>query len=199
MSQVRTEILTITPTEAKRMLEGNTNNRRLSKIRVRELAEAIRRGDWSLNGESLKFNGKQLLDGQHRLHAVVEANKPIKTLVVWGLNPNVFLTLDQQKRRSVIDALHINGEENTKILASAIALVFDIRRGGDWMRGKARVDNREAMRFLDKEPQIRDSAFENANAEACMARGFAQGERCHPDLPWYPALWHAGPVMVNGR
>lgn len=175
MSQIKTEILTITPSEAQRMLEGNTNNRKLSKHRVAELAAAIKAGSWVMNGESIKFNGKHLLDGQHRLHAVVEAGKPIKTLVVRGLDSRIFTTLDQQKKRSAIDVLHISGEEHTKILASAITLVMDIRAGGQWMRGKSRGTNQAFIDFMKKEPEIRESVSFVSHKQGMLTKlgGFA--------------------------
>lgn len=83
----------ITPEKAKAYLEMNTNNyRSLSKDRVRQYADDIRLGKWALNGESIVFSADGVLkDGQHRLAAIVEANKAIMVLVVRGVENDVNL------------------------------------------------------------------------------------------------------------
>ena len=74
------KVETITPKLAEKWMEANKNNRPLRRSLVGRYAGAIRRGQWELNGESIKFDEDGVLfDGQHRLAAVVEANKPIKS------------------------------------------------------------------------------------------------------------------------
>lgn len=46
----------ITPKLASEMLLTNRRNRRLRAHRVGQMAEAMRRGEWELNGESIKFD-----------------------------------------------------------------------------------------------------------------------------------------------
>lgn len=81
----------ITPEKAAEYLEKNTNNyRRLNKHKVAVYAEDIRTGNWETNGESVVFGEDGILkDGQHRLAAVVEANKPIMVVVVRGVDNSI--------------------------------------------------------------------------------------------------------------
>ena len=103
------ELRTITPDIAKEMLLKNTNNRPVSEKHVRRLAKEITEDRWQLNGDTIRFNGTRLVDGQHRLLAVVKSGKAIETLVVDGLESDVFKTIDIGKIRSNGDTLAADG------------------------------------------------------------------------------------------
>ena len=68
---MRSRTVTITPKRAAEMLEHNGHNRPLTRTRVREFAEAMKRGDWQLTHQGIAFDTDgQLKDGQHRLAAM---------------------------------------------------------------------------------------------------------------------------------
>lgn len=92
----------ITPEKAAEYLKKNTNNyRSLSKAKVAVYAEDIRNGNWEVNGESIIFDSNGVLkDGQHRLSAVVKADKPIFTLVVRGVDNHVSI-MDAGMQRTI--------------------------------------------------------------------------------------------------
>ena len=98
------KVETITPEIAKTMLGENVNNRRISRDNVNLFAREIRNGEWRFNGEAIKF-GKdgRLLDGQHRLLAVIAADKPLTTLVIRGLEDETQQTMDSGKTRTLGD------------------------------------------------------------------------------------------------
>lgn len=115
----------ITPEKAQMMLAKNPINRALSPGRVHIYAETMRRGEWRLNGEAIKLNGDgTLLDGQHRLAAVVESDVATEFLVVTGLHADDQKTMDLGKKRSLGDLLSIRGEENPNPLAAAVRIVY---------------------------------------------------------------------------
>lgn len=81
----------ITPEMAQEYLKFNTENyRSLSKDRVISYAADMKNGRWQFNGESIKFseNG-QLIDGQHRLQAIIRAGVPVDMLVIRGVKDDV--------------------------------------------------------------------------------------------------------------
>lgn len=83
----------ITPEKAKHYLEKNTNNYRgVNRGRVHSYANDMKKGLWQSNGEAIKFaeNGT-LLDGQHRLMAIVESGVTLEYPVVYGVENNVDL------------------------------------------------------------------------------------------------------------
>jgi len=120
---MKTEILTITPSLARDMLKKNTGNfRKLDNNRVSNYAQQIADGEWHLNGESIKFSSAGvLLDGQHRLSAVIRADKPIECVVVWGVECSA-VYIDRGKPRSVSQWVSHSG------IKSANAVVATARR-----------------------------------------------------------------------
>lgn len=117
----RAEVWTITPTLACALLEQAHPNRPVSHVRVKTIARAITAGRWALNGETIVLcpDGR-VLDGRHRLMAVVEADRDITTFVVLGIDPETFSTMDQGNKRTGGDVLSIEGHRQAKHLASSL-------------------------------------------------------------------------------
>lgn len=120
--KITAKVETITPEIAKTMLGENVNNRRISRDNVNLFAREIRNGEWRFNGEAIKF-GKdgRLLDGQHRLLAVIAADKPLTTLVIRGLEDETQQTMDSGKTRTLGDVLTLRGEKKSTQLAASRA------------------------------------------------------------------------------
>lgn len=114
------EIAKITPTMAREMLKANTANRAIRRGHVEGLARDIEQGNYKLNAESIKFDKDGvLLDGQHRLSAIVKANKAVDSVVVRGLDPDVKVTIDTGKKRNFGDVLRLEGAKEAAKLAAA--------------------------------------------------------------------------------
>jgi len=64
---MHTEVMTITPEIAIKMLSKNTSNRPLNQKHIAFLVRDIKAGRWKLNGDAIRFGENALLDGQHRL------------------------------------------------------------------------------------------------------------------------------------
>jgi hypothetical protein len=67
-------------------------------------------GNWVLThqGIAISKSGK-LIDGQHRLAAVVKANVPVEMMVFSGLDDESIFAIDQSRPRSKFDAIKIGG------------------------------------------------------------------------------------------
>src|SRR5215470_2655832 len=92
---VRSKVLTVTPRRASEYLERNTLNRPLSRRTVREFAEAMRRGEWRVTHQGIAFDAEgALVDGQHRLAAIVEADLPVELTVFTEVPVGAFDVLD---------------------------------------------------------------------------------------------------------
>lgn len=115
----------ITPLMAARWLETQTSNRPLSARQVGRYADAIRRGEWALNGEAIKFDKDgRLIDGQHRLAASVKADRAFQSAVVYGLNGGAFETFDTGKNRSIGDILSLAGFQDVAVLGGVARLAY---------------------------------------------------------------------------
>ena len=120
----------ITPEVAASMLTTNTSNRPISRQHVGRLAASMNRGDWDLNGSTIKVAATgRLLDGQHRLSACVESGCAFDTLVVYGLPEESFATIDQGARsRKISDVLAIETGLNMKNVAAALVVLYQFRK-----------------------------------------------------------------------
>ncbi len=168
---MRVEQKKITPKMAGEMLKGNTRNRAIYSVHVDRLAAAILNNEWKLNGDAIRFNGDQLIDGQHRLHAIIKAGKPITTLVITDLNEDVFDTIDVGKVRTTANTLQAAGEKNSCQVAAGLRALKGIMMGAPDSIG--RVSNTEIMAGLAQHPDIRRSAayIHNKKTASILVRG----------------------------
>lgn len=148
-------VMEITPQLAEQWLANNTHNRHLSMRQVKRLADAMKRGEWILNGEPVQFSADgRVLNGQHRLHAVVESGVTIQSVVIRGLAPIAQETIDIGAKRSLASMFKLRGEVNTHVLVSAMILVKNYREQFDGERG---ATPHQLFAMLDAEPHFRES------------------------------------------
>lgn len=172
---IKTSLERVTPEMAETWLELNTKNRPLSPKRVRRLAEAIQRGEWEVNGESIKFNcDGSLIDGQHRLAACVSSGRAIETMVVRGLPRNTFTTIDRGRARTLGDDLALAGEEYYRCLAAALTVAWQHDQG-EWRGTWTMPTATQAQRYLKKNPGLRESAAKGFPAWRLLSPAIASG------------------------
>jgi len=147
------KLMHITPRMAEAWLKTNVKNRPIAKSNLNALIREIKAGHWQVNGEAIKFdNAGHLVDGQHRLTAVVQTNLAIHSLVVFNVLPEAFDTLDQGKVRGIADALALHGKTTAGRLAAGIRCAIMLEKGSIALNDK--VSNVEAMEYLTKNPGI---------------------------------------------
>lgn len=114
----------ITPERADELLQNNTRNRPLSTARSRILAQLIANGEWAINGETIKVASTgRLLDGQHRLAAIRASGIACYCHVVYGLDEDVFHTIDVGGKRTPGHTLSTLGVKQSAATAAALAIV----------------------------------------------------------------------------
>lgn len=138
----------VTPeTAAEWLLDHNKNNRKIRATRVTAYARDMRSGDWMATHEAIAFNcDGTLIDGQHRLEAVIESGIPGWFLVFHGVPKAVARVIDSNATRSASDALKIvHGKDAT---ARDVTVAKIIYRGG---RNKMYAPTRsEALEMYSK-------------------------------------------------
>lgn len=152
-------VIDLTPKLASAMLDLNVKNRKVSNKNYATLVRAMTNGEWELNGEAIKVDvDGYVLDGQHRLHAVVESGVTIRTFLIEGLPPSTQDTMDTGKSRGLADVLEIRGEPNTTIVSAITRRIFIYRRHGLRAATMASYPTtvKETLRFFDSNPWIRD-------------------------------------------
>lgn len=97
--------------------------RPMNELHVLKIANTITGGRWrDYNGETIKFSKSgKLIDGQHRLAAIVKSNKSIKTYIALGLDDKDIDFIDLNKKsRKIGDVYHMRGIKNACVISSAI-------------------------------------------------------------------------------
>lgn len=117
---MKAEVILITPEMAKEFLKKNVRNRKLSQKTVNKYADDMKKGRWTLNGETIQFNKKgELQNGQHRLNAIILANVSIMVLVVTDIeDERAFETIDQGLMRGAHTILQLRGVPNANRMVS---------------------------------------------------------------------------------
>lgn len=122
------EIITLTPEIATELLSRNPDNRKLKQGEIAKIRSDIESGRFEFNGASVTVSKDGLLnDGQHRCAAVVLSNKPVDTVIVFGVTRDARLTNDSGSVRTVADYLGMDGLPSSHVLASATNLAWHYR------------------------------------------------------------------------
>lgn len=150
---LRFAVESIGPSLATQYLERNRFNRPLSRAVVLNYVDALRAGEWLLNGEAIKFDTNGLLvDGQHRLDAIVRSGVAAQLVVIRDLDPEVFKTLDTGKNRSAGDVLAIKGVKNPNAVGVALRLLHRTQQHD--FKSKRRVTNTQLEEICRTHPRI---------------------------------------------
>lgn len=159
---ISARVETISPHMAKMLLEnqfsdGKLRQRPLSITTAERFARDMSCGNWKLNGESIIIGKSgRLLDGQHRLHAVVLVDQAIQFMVVRGVDDSAFTSMGQSKNRSVADVLFIRGKKYHKHLASIIRMYYawDSFRKMNHLGGRNSPSTETLLKLLEKHPGL---------------------------------------------
>jgi hypothetical protein len=115
----------MTPQRAAQILQCNTRNRAMNLSRVDFYADAMLKGNWMQSGEPIQIDSDGcLINGQHRLQAIVNSGMTVPVLLITGQDPSVFAVLDTGRARSASDVLSIGGAKNCTRAAAGIKLYF---------------------------------------------------------------------------
>lgn len=148
--------VTMTPEKAKVLLLNNTHNRPLSKKQIELYSAEMAAGRWRFNGDTIRIDKTgRLLDGQHRLHALINAGIDLEMLVVEGLDKEAFVTIDSGKQRSAAHMLAIAGHPNASAVASVSRYGLCYLRGHNMQQG---VGPAAIYDFANKYPDCHQSA-----------------------------------------
>lgn len=118
----------------------NNRNRNITDSKVAGHARDIVDGNWPITGDTIRFamlpegqelNGERLLllDGQHRLSAIVRSKMPLVCLIVEGLDEAVQGVVDTGRSRSLADDLTMAGVPNGPLAGAVARRVVIFKRG----------------------------------------------------------------------
>lgn len=117
--------LHVDPSDAKSLLERNTNNRKLRETVVDYYANEMINGNWVDNGDPIRIaRSGRLLNGQHRLSAVVKAGVSLPFHFLSNLSEESFEQMDNGAKRTLNDNLDIVSDH-----VSILNGIYQLREG----------------------------------------------------------------------
>lgn len=143
-TQRRMEIMDVTPDMAADWLRKNTKNRPIRQAVVDTYAGAMKNGKWTLTAEPVIFSApfkdpdtlenkpETLMDGQHRLLAIIASQATVPLTVWFGCEPEEFGAIGQGRRRTVGDILHLTNVGLKDPFTTASAINAFIRHALSW-------------------------------------------------------------------
>lgn len=159
----RVESRKVTPALAQTWLKTNRDNRPVRQSMVDAMALDMKNDEWDDNGETIKFDeDNDLIDGQHRLLAVVLSGCSVEMTIVWGIKRKFADTIDAGTKRTFADQLHKRKEKNHLILAAIVRKVYLWEDGLTLGRRKS-TSNYALFRTLEKYPELRKIANDAGN------------------------------------
>lgn len=153
------EYVEVSPELATRWLGYNTGNRTIRAARVNQYARDMAEGRWTIGADLVCFDPDgHLLNGQHRLAAIVQAGVSVMLVVQWDTPRTAMPNMDNGSGRSAADLLTWNGESSAALLASSAKLAALWRSGliyGD--NQKRTMSHGSIAEFIDANPSLRQS------------------------------------------
>lgn len=188
ISKPAASIVYVDPATAARWLDKNKINRKASAAVVRKYADDMRNDRWALTGAPIQFSDERLLDGQHRLMAVVQSGATIPFFVVRNLDVGAQHFMDVGKKRTVSDQLTLDGVKNASVVAAAarLAYLWDTGRVGSAGQG-ANISDAAIREFLATQPVLH-------TASDFAVQVYRRGLDIHPSVI-ATAFWG---IVTNG-
>lgn len=148
----------VDPGTAQRWLEKNKVNRKIRAPLVARYARDMAGRRWRITGQSLAFDiHGNLIDGQHRLKAIVKSGVTLSFAIIRGLPPEARAYIDVGAKRTLTDQFTILGYQNPSILAAGarLALLWTSKQLS--LRVES-VSDLEVQEFLRDNPSLVDAA-----------------------------------------
>lgn len=170
MDDANTNAMYVTPEMAKEWLNHNIINRKVQPRRVDSYAVDMASGNWQYNKETIKFNKRgDLVDGQHRLLAIIKSGTSIKTAVVFDIDNDVYI-FDRGMNRTTSQSLGMAGMDRSlsnKMVVSVAKLHFilqgSVMNVSDSEIQKFLYRNEEIIRFIDSLPRKKKNGLNAVN------------------------------------
>jgi hypothetical protein len=160
----------VTPSEAKRLLDRNVNNRPINATIVKHYADMMKRGKWHVDADTpIKIAvDNTLLDGQHRLMAVVESNTTQAMTFRTNCDKHSQQYMDRGRKRSLSDDLHIQGYKYNSVLSSSLSLIWRYLEEGKVNHRTQSIDLDTATFLLTTFPELSDwVAYVSTRVQQC--------------------------------
>jgi hypothetical protein len=177
----------IGPAEAEVLLEGNMDNRNISQEVVDKYTLEMKEGRWMESGNSISIikmpDGTiRLLNGQHRLLAVVFSGITLNFVIVEEDDEGVFKVFDSPYVRTTAQVLALAGMTNVNVrqAMARMAINYESHIGSTDPWTRRSIPTSRVMAWLDEQDQ--------RMINAVMADYVQMRSRDHLTNTWYAGL-----------
>lgn len=147
-------IETISPQMAEAYLAHNTRNRKIVAAHVDAIARDIRAGNWMMNAQPICFSRSgRLLNGQHRLSAVIQAGEAIEVPVMRNLPEEAYDTYDIHAKKGPQLGAAFDSFGDKPLIAAAAVLLWKHELKPPGTRN-AKPTPAEVMRIVEQHPRL---------------------------------------------
>lgn len=179
---------TVSPAMAKAWMDKRAPNRHVRAFAVSTLLTYMSRKQFLDTGDPIKFNVKgDLIDGQHRLSALIEYGQPIEMWIAEGVESEAMPILDIGSPRKPNDTLDIYGKiknrgwKNSAARASTLRMLASYERSngkfmidratGPGAGGSGRITRFELIAAAEKYKNIDESIQVGVGASKILRMG----------------------------
>ena len=171
---MKTEVRDISPIIAKEMLKRNLGNRRISDAHVAFLSREMSNDNWMFDAQPIRLTAAGgILDGQHRLNAIILSGTIQKFLVVSGVDEESFIVMDTGKNRNASDVMSIKGYKYSAGLSAACRLIIILKNKRSAQNSANKPSNSDIIRFYE----------ENKNTSYCIEKAVSLYDQFNKVLP----------------
>ncbi len=157
------KLVKITPAIAAEMLANNIDiNRSIRSGHLQKLCSDMTNDLWDANnGETIKFMDDKkgdfkygtLVDGQHRLTAIIQTGKTYKLPVLTGVSADAFATIDSGSCRTFADLIAQKGYTSKNSLAAGISTLEQFYIGNF---KKKQLSHRQLLKRFEEHKSMAD-------------------------------------------
>lgn len=129
-------VVDVTPAIAEAWLANNNHNRNFNHKEVETYLRILKSGKWRRTHQAVAFDRNDiLLDGQHRLRAIILSGMTVPVLVVINEDPENHEAIDCGKKRTPLDAMKLElhdsriSQKHIIVLRAMLSGRFCIKQG----------------------------------------------------------------------
>lgn len=184
-SEPYTQIMDVTPEMAMAWLDKNEGNRPINWNFVTQLARDIKAGRFACTHQGIAFDvSGRLIDGQHRLWAILEAETPARIRVFFNEPSDHLMYIDGNHPRRAADRMTLSRTLGT-VRAAELATLRAMISGMSFSSGRRTLDeemellakHRTAVQFAHEHLACtRPAGIANAMTRAALARAWYSAE-----------------------
>lgn len=192
------EYILVTPSQAQLWLDNAARNRKLNRQRIDKYADAMSRGDWLVTSQGTAFDEQgALIDGQHRLQAIVKAQTAVTLLVISAQSSRSQLVLDQGYLRTPHDQIALQTGWRVHPIHSAVAKAMIKGIGGEGSR--QRILDAKDIQILNRYYVKHHKAIEFAVSSTWEKHGLLVGVIVAPSIAPIARAYYSVDVNLLAR